>query len=161
MRYLALSLLIFSIVVSCDKENVPNGNDNTGGNTDTLGIEEHELPIGDWEIVSVDSGYIANRPGVGFVFLEKLSVSGSISFGDDNTGLITGDVTQINCGIEDFYWMQINSKKVLYFVLMDGFVSKGIIEKMNNDTLVFNYRDWCRGGQATGATTYYRITAVK
>lgn len=148
LKEIILKLCLLSAITSCCREEPPI-------------VTESPLPIGTWSIVEVDSGYIPYTLHPSFQFLESMGLTGELVFNDNGRGSLTGDVELISCTINDFTWVYNDSLMNLYLIFEDR-VSKGIVKKMSKDSLVFDYKDWCRyGDMNTGAAVYYRITAVK
>lgn len=125
-------------------------------------VEEAPLPVGQWNIVSVDSGYIPVYPNASFIFSESLNLTGQIEFKKNGSGSLTGEAERISCTFNDFTWVRNDSLNLLFLIYRDCFLCKVNIQKMQNDTLILVYQDWCRGGNMhQGATIDYRITAIK
>ena len=123
--------------------------------------KEYSLPVGTWSIVEVDSGSIPNVPNPSFQFRESMGLTGELIFNDGGRGSLYGDVELISCKFNDFTWVYNDSLSCIYLIFNDR-LSKGLIQKMNQDSIVFDFQDWCRGGdRITGAAVYYRITALK
>lgn len=124
-------------------------------------VTESPLPVGRWNIIEVDSGSIPYTPNPVFQFRESMGLTGELVFNDDGRGSLNGEADLISCTFNDFTWVYNDSLENLYLIFNDR-LSKGIIQKMSEDSIVFDFQDWCRGGDRyTGAAVYYRITAVK
>jgi len=147
---------IVIVIVSCSKGEDPI-------------VEESPLPVGQWNIVAVDSGYVAYVPNATFRLAEPLNLTGQIEFKVDGSGSLTGDVQTISCNNNIFTWMRNDSLSVFYLIFHDGEsvyskcrLCKCIIQNMQKDTLIFDYQDWCKGGDMRqGAQIFYQVTAVK
>jgi hypothetical protein len=132
-------------------------------------VVEAPLPVGQWNILSVDSGNIPVVPHATFQFRKSLNLTGKIEFKENGSGELTGEADLISCTNNYFSWVHTDSLNNLYLIFNDnvepyshGYLCKSIIRKMQKDTLILDYQDWCRGGNMiTGVTIYYRITAVK
>lgn len=147
-RKILLMVFLFS-ALSCCKVDPPE-------------VMDDPLPIGTWNIVAVDSGFHSGySPTSNFRFIGSMGLTGQITFNNNGRGSLIGDASLISCTFNDFSWVYYDSLACLYLVFRDQ-LSKGILKKMNQDSIVFDFQDWCReGDRYTGGAVYYRITAIK
>ena len=143
-------ILLLIIIIGCCKDPIPV-------------IDDPVDPIiGSWNIVSVDSGNYPLVPNSSFQFRKNMGLSGIVTIDEDGTGLLSGEATLISCNQEYFSWVKNDSLELIYINYNEHFSTSGKIQKISKDSLVFDYRDYCRGGQMyTGVHIYYRITAIK
>src|SRR3989339_97166 len=78
--------------------------------------KEYPLPVGRWNIIEVDSGFIPNVPNPSFLFIESLGLTGELIFNDNGRGSWYGDVELISCTFNDFTWVYNDSLSCIYFI---------------------------------------------
>lgn len=116
--------------------------------------------INKWELVQVDSGYIAAYPNAQYKPRDTLAYTGSFSFYSNNQGRIEGSISSITCLYSDFLWLYQDTIKTIRFLIGSG-CTEGLVKELSVDTLAFLFEDFCKNGHRVGATLYYNLLFVK
>ena len=146
IKFLAVIFLLIS--VSCAKQNSWYENENQA------------LLNGKWKIVQVDSGYVPVCPIYSYHPVDTLALTGTITFNTDNSGKIEGPVDKLTCSNTKFSFVYEDSISTMRLIMDDKY-TKAIVEKLTEDTLIFQMEDICRDGQRIGTTVYYNFKLTR
>jgi hypothetical protein len=141
---------VFFILISCCKEYPP-----------IISEPEVSLLVGNWNVLSIDSGMYPSYPGSQFLHLDSLDYKGVFTFNDNCTGSIDGSVVQITCNRDYFTWVYNDSLEKIYFIFENDKCSKGEVTLLTKDSLLFDFKDYCRHPHPVGGYLYYKFTFIK
>lgn len=144
----SLAVVFLVITVSCGKQNAWYENENQA------------LLNGKWKIVQVDSGYVPVYPTYSYHPVDTVALTGDITFNADNSGIIEGSVDELTCSNTKFSFVYEDSISTIRLIMYDHY-TKAIVEKLTEDSLIFQMEDFCRDGQRIGATRYYNFKCTR
>jgi hypothetical protein len=148
MKHLLSTLLVLIVVfAACKKDNC---------------IENPQIEMlkGTWQVAQVDSGYAPVYYLFSYHPIDTLDLTGTLTFGENNTGTMDGSVNGIACGMSDFLWVYEDSLKTINFIFNENY-TKGVVQKLTEDSLVFQFKNYCYEHFVMGSWAYYNLVLVK